>query len=55
MKNMRGQVLIFVLLGSLAAEQLPIRVYSTADGLPHNTVLVLGGTNVLGFKGTASN
>ena len=35
---MRGWVLAFILLGSVTAEQLPVRVYSTADGLANNTV-----------------
>jgi hypothetical protein len=34
----RGIALICVLLSPVAAEQLPIRVYSSADGLPHNEI-----------------
>jgi len=35
----RGIVLILALLSRLAAEQLPIRAYSSADGLPHNCIV----------------
>lgn len=38
---MRRLMLMCVLLCPLLAEQLPIRVYTTADGLPHNWITLI--------------
>ncbi|HTS28837.1 MAG TPA: two-component regulator propeller domain-containing protein [Bryobacteraceae bacterium] len=38
---MRHLILICFLVYTLGAEQLPIRVYTTADGLPHNWITLI--------------